>query len=199
MAINLTAIAPKKATTKTEYPRLADPGVPALADTILDLTDQAEAVTASLDLHKAELVSITKPEFFARYVGRVEVPSSMSALGSTGREVLVSMSNRYKTPADLAVLNLLMGDHAGRFLRETFKLEIDSAKIPASKQQAVADELIAVLTKHGCADAITAKQATSPTEDFHVGRHAAFSVESNLAIDGLMPMVVAVKTKGRRT
>lgn len=198
MAINLTAIAPKKATTKTEYPRLANPGATALADTILDLTDQAEAVTASLDLHKAELVSITKPEFFARYVGRVEVPSSMSALASNGREVLVSMSNRYKAPADLALLQMLMGEQAARFLRESFKLEIDSAKIPAGKQQQIVDDLVAVLTKHGCADALTAKQATSPTEDFHVGRHAAFTAEQNLTIDGLMPMVVAVKTKGRK-
>lgn len=196
MPINLTAIAPKAKATKTEYPRLASPAAPALADTILDLTDQAEAVTASLDLHKAELVSVTKPEFFARYVGRVDVPSSMVAAGKG--EVLVSMANRYKAPSDLALLQLIMGEQAARFLRETFKLEIDSAKLPAAKQQAIVDDLVAVLSKHGCADALTAKQSTSPTEDFHVGRHAAFSADINLTIDGIMPMVVAVKTKGRK-
>lgn len=196
--INLSAVGKKKADTKTEYPRIADPAAPAIAAAILDLTDQAEAVTASLDLHKAELVSHAKPEFFARYVGRVDVPSSMAAVATTGREVLVSMSNRYKAASDLALLSMIMGERASRFLRESFKLELDSAKIPMEKQQQVVDELVSVLTKHGCADALTAKQSTTPTEDFHIGRHTAFSVDENIAIDGVMPMVVAVKTKGRK-
>lgn len=36
------------------------------------------------------------------------------------------------------------------------------------------------------------------SEDFHIARHQAFPAEVNLLIEDLLPMVAAVKTKGRK-
>lgn len=197
--INLSAIARKPvASKKTEYPVIDNPGAPALASTILKLTDEFEALDGSLTLHKAELVKTCKPEFFTRFAGRTDIPSSMAAVSPEGREVIVSLQNRYKTPPDTTFLGALMGDMAPRFLRESFTLALDSAKVPAACQQQVVDEIAAVLAKHGCSDALTAKSNICPSEDFHIARHHAFSAEINLLIEDLMPMVAAVKTKGRK-
>ena len=195
--INLSSIGKKPDKAKTEYPAIQDAGATALCDTVLKLADEFDALKGSLDLHKAELVGIAKPEYFTRFNGHADVPSSMSARASDGREVLVSLTNRYKKPSDEDLIRALMGEHAGRLLQKSFTLELDSNKVPLDKQQQVVDELVAVLAKFGCASALTATAATGPSDDFHVARHLLFPASVNLVLDGLMPMVAAVKTKGR--
>lgn len=197
--VNLSAIGKKVEKTKTAYPTLATPRAVELAGLILKLSDEDEAIKANLDINKADLRSLVLPEYFKRHAGRAEVPSSMSITAPDGREVLVSMTSRYKQPVDLDELTALIGGEleAAKCLKPSFKLEIDSSKIPVDKQQEVVNELVAVLTKFGCADALAAKESIAPVEDFHVARHTRFTPEVNMKIEDLMPMTVAVKTKGR--
>lgn len=196
--VNLSAIKQKAERTKTEYPAIAEPRAVELATLILQLSDEADAINANLEINKADLRSLAVVEYFQRHAGRAEVPSSM-AVRADGREVLVSMTSRYKQPSDLPTLTAILGDSADRYLRTSFELKIDSAKIPADKQQAVVDRLVAVLTEFGCADALSAKEGIAPTDEFHVARHTLFTPEANMAIENVMPMMVAVKTKGRKT
>jgi hypothetical protein len=197
--VNLSGIAKKAEKTKTEYPAIEDARAQELAGLILKLTDESEAIEANLAINKADLRSLVVPEFFRRFAGRVEVPSSMAVRSADGREVLVSMTSRYKQPTNLDQLVALLGeDHAERFLKPSFKLEIDSSKISQEQQQEVINAIAGVLGAFGCADALSAKEATAPTDDFHTARHTIFDVEKNMAIENIMPMTVAVKTKGRK-
>lgn len=197
--VNLGGIGRKAEKTKTEYPAITTARAIELAGLILKLDDEMTAVKANLDINKADLRSLVVPEYFKRHAGLAEVPSSMAIRAADGREVLVSMTSRYKQPTDMPRLISLLGgdDAAARYLKPSFKLEIDSDQIPVEKQQAVVDELVAVLTKFGCGGAIKAKEELSPVEDFHAGRHARFTPEVNMQIEDVMPMTVAVKTKGR--
>jgi hypothetical protein len=44
----------------------------------------------------------------------------------------------------------------------------------------------------------TFKAVIKPTPEFHAGRHTTLSVEENLAVDEACPIIVMVKTKGRK-
>jgi len=197
--VNLSAIGKKAEKTKTEYPTIEDARAKELARLILKLSDEAEAINANLEINKADLRSLVVPEFFRRFAGRAEVPSSMAVRTADGREVLVSMTSRYKQPTDADALTALMGEeNAARYLKPSFKLEIDSTKIPQDKQQDVVNSMIVLLEMYNCADAVSAKESVSPIEEFHTARHTLFDVEKNMAIENIMPMTVAVKTKGRK-
>jgi hypothetical protein len=188
----------KPAKTKTEYPVLRHPRAAELAARILALTEEAEALDATLTIDKAELRSLAVPEFFERHAGLHEVPSSMAAYAADGREVLVTLQNRYKQPLDEAPLLALLGAHAERFLKPTFELKIDGEKIPQPMQQAAVDAIANALAMLGCGDALTVKESINPSADFHAARHSIFDPATNMAIENLMPMTAAVKTKGRK-
>jgi hypothetical protein len=65
-----------------------------------------------------------------------------------------------------------------------------------------ADELLGKMVElfqsYSAADALSQKSVICPTPEFHTARHTALSVEQNLAIDNACPIVVSVKTKGRK-
>jgi hypothetical protein len=197
--VDLSALrkkAPDK--TKTEYPTIEDPRAIELAGLILKLADEAEAVTANLEINKAELRSLVVPEYFRRFAGRTEIPPSM-AVHADGRELLVSMTSKYKKVTDEdALISLIGEDSATRYLKPSFTLEIDSSKIPRGEQQNVVNALLSILETYGCADALEAKENVTPIEEFHTVRHTAFTPELNMKIENFMPMTVAVKTKGRK-
>lgn len=196
--INLSGIAKKAEKSKTEYPKLEDDRAKELAGLILKLNDEAEAITANLEINKADLRSLVVPEFFRRFKGVSEIPSSMAVPTDDGREVLVSLTAKYKKPTDANALVSTLGVHAERYLKPSFKLAIDSEKIPRDKQQDVVNALVSVLEVFECAAALSATESTDPIESFHKDRHMLFTPEENMAIENVMPMVVAVKTKGRK-
>jgi len=56
--INLSGIGRKTEKAKIEYPILDTPRAIELADVILQLSDEAEAINANLDINKADLRSV---------------------------------------------------------------------------------------------------------------------------------------------
>jgi hypothetical protein len=195
--VDLSGIGKKQEKTKTAYPVFDVPRAKELAALILKGTQEMEAIEANVTINKADLRSLAVPAFFERMHGRTEIPSSFSVPSEEG-EVLVTFTSKYKQPTDLAALTVLMGEKAEKFLKPSFKLEIDSSKIPQADQQEVVNALVTLLATFDCADALSASEYTSPTEDFHSARHTAFTPEQNMAIENIMPMTAQVKTKGRK-
>ncbi len=194
--IDLSGIAKKQEKKATVYPVIDDARAKELAALIAKGVEEMEAIEANVEINKAELRSVTMPLYFRRFSGRAEVQSSM-AVPSTEGEVLVSFTSKYKQPTTLEALTALLGDKAEKYLKSSFTLKIDSEKIPQDQQQDVVNALVSILATFGCADALTAAPAIAPTKEFHTARHTEFTVEQNMAIENIMPMTVAVKTKGR--
>ena len=198
--LNIGALATKPATTKTVYPILADPtgDIAKLAEDILAETEQADALEGSLSAKKGELRRLTLDQYFPLYSGKGEIPSSLSARTSDGREVLVGLINKYKVLADEAPVAAILGEElTPRFLRQKLTFKVDCDLIPEETLGDLYEELTGLFTRHGCAAALSATQGIVPTKDFHTLRHTMLTPAQNAEIDLIMPIQAQVKTKGR--
>lgn len=111
--------------------------------------------------------------------------------------MLVAFQNRYSECADDGPIAELLGDRAARYFRQKFALKIDGDKIPEASVEPLLAELQEVFARHEAAGALTFKSIIAPTSDFHAARHSQLSVEENLAMEKIVPIVAQVKTKGR--
>jgi hypothetical protein len=89
-------------------------------------------------------------------------------------------------------------DRTAQFFRQSFELKIDGDKIPADSAEALIDAIQTLFAQYNASDALTAKAVIKPTPDFHTARHTALSVDENLAVEMICPIVAMVKTKGRK-
>jgi hypothetical protein len=194
----------KKTDTKTAYPVM--PAVrdsAAVVDRIIERTAQLDALTGALETDKAELKSMALPHYFSVNHGRHEVPSSIACHGTAvaGRapaEVLVNFQNRYTMLPDESALLPILGDNLDNYFRQSFLLKINGDKLPEENTQKLMDELQALFAKYGATDAIEVKEGVKPVAEFHAARHIGLSVEQNLALDAVCPIIAMVKTKGRK-
>ena len=112
---------------------------------------------------------------------------------------LVTFPKRLKKIESMAALDSLKPVFRGQeseFFRERFVIEIDGDKIPLPAQQALVDKLQVLFAEHGALDALGVKTEVKPLEGFHSQRHTLFTPEQNLQINGVIPIVASVKTKG---
>jgi hypothetical protein len=89
-------------------------------------------------------------------------------------------------------------DRTAQFFRQSFELKIDGDKIPAESAQAVIDAIQTLFAEHNASEALAVKAVIKPSSDFHTARHTALSVDENLAVEMICPIVAMVKTKGRK-
>ena len=82
--------------------------------------------------------------------------------------------------------------------RQSFEVKIKGDSIPGEKAQDLMNELQTLFAKYNCTDALELKEGIKPVEQFHASRHTALTVEQNLAIEQVCPIVAMVKTKGRK-
>ena len=198
--INLGGIATKAEKTTTEYPALPDPTgeVAAIASEIIAESREFEALKFSLENKKKELRAMSQEFYFQHLHGKHEVPSSVEA-GAGDAKVLVTFTSRCTTLADeTPVIEAIGAERTAQFFRQNFELKIDGDKIPADRAEELIGEIQALFAGHNCPEALTAKVVIKPTPDFHTGRHTALSVEENMAVDEACPIIVMVKTKGRK-
>ena len=194
--ISFGAIKAKKPeTTRTEYPTLPDPDqvLAGIASEVLRLT----ALTEQLDSLKAELVQAATPFWFSHHAGRREVVSSVAVPALDGEQVLLTFVNRYKA-ADESALTPLLGEQVGDWFRQKFELKIDGDKIPVAAAEDLLGELAELFARHGAADALSVKDTLVPQPEFHERRHSELDLDLNLALQQACPLVVQVKTKGRK-
>jgi hypothetical protein len=198
--LNLGALAAKPASSATQYPVLADPtgDIAKLSADILAETAELEGLEGSLDAKKGELRRLAAGQYFPLLHGRGEIPSSLAARTVDGREVLVTFQNRYKAMADESAFTSIIGPAlAARFLRQKLTFKVDCDKLPADKLETVYHDLVALFTRHGCVEALSATQGIVPTDDFHTLRHSQLTPEQNATLDLACPIVAMIKTKGR--
>jgi hypothetical protein len=200
--INFGGIATKKADTKTSYPQLPDPcgDVAKLTSDIINECREMEALDASVKIKKMELKTLAQEFFFNHLHGRADIPSSIEAVGTTPDEkVLVTFQNRYSAIADETPIIEVLGDEiTAKFFRQFFELKIDGDKIPVDSANALIAAIQELFSEYGASDALTFKAAIKPTPEFHTARHTALSVDENLAIERVCPIVAMIKTKGRK-
>lgn len=200
--INLGGIAAKTDKTKTSYPALPDScgDVAKLTSDILAESREFDALEGSLKLKKAELRSLAQEFFFNHLHGRHDIPSSVEATGTTPDEkVLVTFQNRYAAIQDESPIIEVLGEQrTAQFFRQSFELKIDGDKIPSASADALIDAIQELFAEYGAAEALTAKAVIKPNADFHMARHTALSVDENMAIELVCPIVAMIKTKGRK-
>ena len=200
--INFGGIAVKAEKTVTEYPILPDPtgDVAKLASEIIAESREFETLEGSLKIKKAELRAMSQEFFFQHLHGKHEIPSSVEAKGENPEEkVLVTFSSRYSTLIDeTPVIEAIGAERTAQFFRQSFELKIDGDKIPADRAEELVGEIQALFASHNCPEALSLKAVIKPTPDFHTARHTALSVEENMAMEAACPIIVMVKTKGRK-
>jgi hypothetical protein len=197
--VSFGSIAKQKPDTRTRYPLLPDPQgrYAAIAVRILERSVQVEALAGALEVDKAELKTLATPFYLTNATGKLDVPSSIGVVCSTG-EVLITFQNRYGKLESEAPLLPILGDQTSRFFRQAFTLEINGDKLPAEQTQALLDELQALFVKYQASEALKVKEGIKPVPDFHTLRHTALSPEQNLAVDQVCPITAMVKTKASK-
>ncbi|MEA3207892.1 MAG: hypothetical protein QOE70_949 [Chthoniobacter sp.] len=194
----IIATSPKN--TGKEYPALPDPDgeVARLVTEIVADQDALDALDASIEIKKGELRALATPFYFERNHGLHEIPSSIEARNAEGKSVLVAFQNRYTQCSDDGpLIELLGGERAGRFFRQAFELKIAGDKVPEAAVETLIAELQELFARHNASEALSAKATIKPTADFHAARHSQLTVEENLTLEKIVPIVVQVKTKGR--
>ena len=182
------------------YPVLpdADGTIAELVASILEKSEQLEALTGSLDLEKAELRSHAAPFYFTHHHGQHTLASSIDCRDPKGRSVLVQMANSYKAlSSDAEVVALIGGEHAAAYFRQAFEFKIKGDLIPEAAVEPLLAGLQALFAEHGSSAALTAKEIIKPSKDFHTARHSLLSVAENLELERVCPIIAKVTTKGR--
>jgi hypothetical protein len=199
--LNLGGIAVKTEKKGTDYPALPDPtgDVAKLTSDIINESREMEALEGSLKIKKMELKTLAQAHYFNHLHGKHDIPSSVEAIGNPDEKVLVTFQNRYAAIQDEStIIDVLGEDRTAQFFRQSFELKIDGDKIPAESAQAVIDAIQTLFAEHNASEALAVKAVIKPTPDFHTARHTALSVDENMEVEMICPIVAMVKTKGRK-
>lgn len=204
-AIDLSGFgAPKAKTGKTAYPVHPDPKgeVKEIVPILLQETQEFDALKGSLDIHKAELAALALPVYFETNRNRIEIPSSIACHGPAGasEEVLVTFTSKFKETTDQAAIESVLGDRTPELVRPSFVIKIDGDLLPPdpATRQRLVNDLQTLFNSAGATAALSAKSVLKPVPEFHAKRHTLFTPEENQQIHMALPMVIQVKTKGRK-
>lgn len=198
--LNLGGIATgKPAAIQTDKPVLPDPDgrVSELAASIKEKTELVDA----LALDKAELTSLVKQFYFTNANGKAVAPKGVLCRitdkdGKATGEIYVACQNRYRAITDDAALTLVAGDRLDLF-RNKFEFTINGDLVPADSAQKLVEDLQELFAHHNASGALTAKQVSIQTPEFHTKRHLEFTTGQNIEMDKVCPMIVQIQTKGR--
>ena len=111
--------------------------------------------------------------------------------------MLIGFQNRYAECKDDAPIIELLGERATRYFRQAFALKIEGDKVPEDAVEPLLAELQELFARLEAGAALTCKAIIKPTTDFHTARHSQLTVEENMDLEKISPLVAQVKTKGR--
>ncbi len=190
-------LAVKAPDTKTAYPVYHDKAAAEIAARIKTRTEELKALEGALETDKAELKQTVGLFYFQCNHGKVDVPSSISVPSEAG-EVLVSFANRYaKVEDDSGIVAILGAELAEKYFAQQNEVKISCDKIALEKQQEFVDDLTQLLSRYNAAEAAAITSSIKPVKEFHTARHTVLSIEENVALEGVIPIVAMVKTQGR--
>lgn len=194
--LDLTKIGIATEKKDSKYPVMPDtPDLAVAVDSFVSLKAQIDALDGSLELHKAALQEAARPFFFKVTEGKTDIPSSIEVHG-TESSVLVTFKKAYKEASEDALNRVIGAKRAEKLFKQFFSITIDGNKIPETKAQTVIKELTALFEKHGCSDALSAKSAIKPMDEFHTARHTLLTYQENMLVDAeVSPMVISIKER----
>jgi hypothetical protein len=187
----------KTKSKRTSYSVLPDPdGIAAtMAQTSINLSDAKD----QLETNNRLLGDLVRPYFFAHYHGKAETESSIRVEAMDGKAVLVTLKNQCKkidAPSALApIQNILAGREKDLFY-STFDIKISGEDIPTTAMAPLITDLKALFERHGASKALSLKRDLKPRPAFFTSRHTLFTVEENITIDSVCPVITAIKVKG---
>lgn len=197
----------KKAAVRQEKPILPDPTgelLPLVAQAI-ENKKQEVAVTGALETARAALGQAAFAHALMLYSGRGARIEDTFQIGTAGGKALVTLTNKYKVPDELAAVKGILGDKAASVLSEALTIKIEAELIPSHILQYVIDELVKLArgadAMLGVAEgvdgpvfqAITVSKKTSVDKAFHESRYNLLSAEQNARLQQVMPCVVSAK------
>lgn len=202
----------KKDDTSGKYPVFDknNAQVAVIAARIKQRQEKMDALDGAQKTDKAELHMFVGPFYFQTNHGRHEIPSSVSVPYPAGQdedtgidydagEVLVTYQNRYgKLESEDPLVPIIGEGLTAKFFRQSFELNISGELLPEGKEQAIVDQITAVLEEFNALEALDVAACIKPTKDFHTARHSKLTVDQNLLVQEVCPIVAQVKTKGRK-
>lgn len=142
-----------------------------LVDNVVKWDSEMKALKAQSDTAKTDLMTVAKDPYYTEAHRNPELSSLR--LQGTKETVLFVVSAKLKGAIDLpAVKKLIGGPKTDMWFHQTTDFSIDFDQIPDEKKQQVANELVAVLEKHGCTEAAKADQKIVPVTAYWTARHA---------------------------
>jgi hypothetical protein len=189
-----------ESTTKTKrasYPVMPDPdGLAAgLAQTSINLAEAKD----QLETNNRLLGELVRPYFFQYHHGKAQTESSIRVEAMDGKAVLVMLKNQCKkieTPSALAPIQNILGGREKDLFYSTFDIKISGEEIPTAALAPLITELKALFERHGASKALSLKRDLKPRPAFFTSRHTLFTVEENITIDSVVPVITSIKVKG---
>jgi len=187
----------KTKSKRTSYPVLPDPdGVAAtMAQTSINLSE----VKDQLETNNRLLGELVRPYFFEHYHGKAETESSIRVEAMDGKAVLVTLKNQCKkieTASALASIQNILAGREKELFYSTFDIKISGEDIPTVAMAPLITELKLLFERHGAGKALSLKRDFKPRPAFFTSRHTLFTVEENVTIDSVVPIITAIKVKG---
>lgn len=209
--LDLSGIAKKKESGKTEYPVFTDTHASALALRILDDTEQLEALKGALETNKKSLIEMATPFHFQHAHGKV-IDKSIGILvdayvdpaayaaarlrGEPIRKLRIDFKDSYGLLESERMLVPIIGEQATNDnFHQKFEFKIDGDKLPADSAAEIVGELQALFSKYNAREALTVKEGIVPNSDFHLKRHILFDPDTNIRLQEACPIRAAVATK----
>jgi hypothetical protein len=208
MAINLGSLKKAAPKDKKEKPLLPDPdgSFAVLVSAGITARQHVDAHELALKQTNDELGRATLSHAFALFHGRSAGIEDSFQVRTVGGKAMVSLKNAYKVPEDLAPVVAILGEElAGKVLRKTFTISIDSDAIPEFVLQSFIDELTKLArsvdsiigtaegTDGPVFNAISVKEKVSVVKSFHEERHTLLTPDQNLQLQAVLPCVVSVR------
>lgn len=170
---------------------------------LLVQTQQFKALEGTIESMKKDVNALVLPQWFKVAQGNLEPPSSIIVPGKGSDEGMLVVAGdtggRYTGTAEEAYVDKL-AEVVGEELfdttfteKVTFKMEID--KVAEDQQQPLIHALLKVCAEHGASHAVTAKTLTTFQPLARKARYQMFTLEQNLAIHAVLPIVPSFKRR----
>ena len=190
-------IGTKPTSKRASYPQMPDPDgmLAIMAQTSINLSEAADQLKTNNRL----IGEIVRPYFFQLYAGKADTESSLRIAASDGKAVLLTMKNQCQKIESAKSLAPIQDIFAGRerdLFYSSFDIGISGDEIPTASIAPLVVALKELFAKHGASAALEVKRIFKPRPAFFTSRHTMFSVEENIKIDAVIPVISSVKVKG---
>jgi hypothetical protein len=212
--VSLGGIAKKESDTTNKYPTFPDESgnVGELAARIAQRQEQFDALKSALETDKAELARVhIRPWYLQHFHRKADVPSSVlvkwqtpeaEGIPAASGTVRVTVKEQYYSfPNEDPFIPILGEEGVAKYFRQAFELKVKGDKLPADKAGELVEKVQALFAEYGCSDALEAKEAIVPVDNFKALRFGELELAQSLALENVGDKGLtecSVSTKGTR-